>query len=255
MIRRYRSTAIILTGAVALAIGVLGLACQKDDEPSGGPVHTYVAPAEAGGTCSKCVENECVGVLALCLLDPQCRAMHACANAPGCDEACRAACVCSASATSGSAADAGLGLDPRDIYYATSQCNDLRSCGTACGDDCKASCTNGGPKTGTSVCGGQNLDGGVLPDGAINPDPDSGIDAASLAPTTNRCTACVTSKCNDARKECGFDTECAQMLACMGTCADDACADACKKAHPSGIVAAGDLRNCVALDCQHECGY
>ncbi len=257
MSSRLPFSALVFSGGLALAIGTLAFACKDSSEPPD-DTRTYVPPAEAGSNavCTGCVVDQCAGTMVTCLLDERCRAMHACASATGCNDACRASCVCSTVAPSGDGSTSNPSISPQDLYYAFSQCTDARTCG-ACADDCKSTCTSGAPQTTTNACGGENLDGGFLLDSGALPDGGdaSTVDPSSLAPTTDRCSACVVAKCNDPKRQCGFDTECALMLACIGACANESCVGACKSAHPSGVVPAGDLRDCVSLGCHHECGF
>jgi hypothetical protein len=207
-------------------------------------------PFEGGGeggtsSCSACVADQCTGPWVVCMLDPACRAMNACAKGTS-GTAAKRACVCEASAD---AVDGGV--DPRAAYLAYATCNDARTC-TKCASDCTSSCAGGAASTAPSCGGAEDAsaasdagDAGDAADADATAPPPSGVDA---------CASCVANRCGDPKKTCALGTECASFLSCTAACGDAACADDCGRRFASGKELAVELSNCTLAGCRSSCG-
>ena len=192
---------------------------------------------EAGdaGACTSCVESQCLSTWSVCLLDPACRAIHACGGT--------SQCVCAPSASDASVA-------PENAYRSFAACNAARTCGTTCQSSCTSRCGgDGGPSAAPSCsdAGATGADAG-----------DAGADAEAGAPVAtgvDACSQCAASTCGDASRACDASSECAKYLACVFDCAGEACANACETKHATGKAAATELATCTTTGCASACGF
>ncbi len=269
----YRPT-LVAASALLLASGLvaLGPGCTvltNDGLPLDAMVYDG-SPESGTPACTACVADQCTGVWAVCLLDEGCQAIHACAGAAGCGADCRTSCACAATSTGdASTVDGGSNIDPVGAYAAFASCNDSRTCGTACANDCTAECASGNPTTTAGSCGGEDAgaDADVPDSGSADAgDPDGGdagapTDAgaddaeAPVGVSVDGCASCVASKCGDPKKLCALGSECATFLACAKACSDAACVDECGRQHATGKVAAVELATCTTAGCKAACGF
>lgn len=222
--------AALLGGGATLSFAAAAAAGCTDTSSDVIPEGTFEGGAADAGTCAACNANECLATWSVCLLDPACRAIHACGGT--------SECVCSPGPSDGAA-------PPGNAYRAFALCNASRTCG-ACAVDCASRCAGGGPGPAPS-CGDE---------GEIDAGDDAAPDAsAPPSPTADTCATCAASKCNDARRSCGLGTECAAYLECVFECADESCAAACAARHASGRIAAMELATCTTTGCAEACGF
>ncbi len=262
MSKRLRLSILALSSAGAVVVSAAALeACKSDDSPPDVPVFEAGPGSDSGATaCGSCLEQECVGPWALCLTDPQCHALRACAA----NTAAREACFCAdVTAVDG-------GVNPLAAYRAFSTCNDAKSCST-CATDCTVNCAQGSPNTTPPACGAS--DGGTdaaAPDAdaAAEDAGDAGIAAdagdagdasdASINPpepaSVDGCGKCVFDRCVDARKACAIGSECVAYLSCASNCTSATCVASCGTTHRTGEVTARELSACTFTTCRTPCG-
>ena len=221
---------------------------------------TFEGGGDAATTgCSSCVELECVGPWSVCLTDSRCVALKGCDNPFGESQASRDQCFCTTADAAAPSADRDAGADPLSAYAAYASCNDARTCGK-CATDCVDSCAGGGRKTTAGSCGdtdaGPTDDAGT--DSGAGDGGDAGVPVDASIPETpslvDRCQACVSDKCGEAKKLCALGSECTAFLSCANGCVDAACVEACGKSHASGRTSALELSSCTLTSCRSACG-
>lgn len=253
--------------AAGSAFGMAAAGCSDTDDAAPESVGSFEAGADASlsSACTSCVAQECSGAWALCLTDPRCVALRACAtplrSTASQSSGARQECFCSSSGASGSTDG---GADPLAAYAAFASCNDTRTCG-ACSSDCTSSCTNGAPRTMPGSCGSPSGDAGdagdagaTATDAAIDLDAgdaeagDASDAAAPAAPES--CSTCISNRCGDPKKLCALGSECSVFLECAYGCADVSCVDACGTSHATGRAGALELSSCTLTSCRSACG-
>ena len=254
MSTRIRFGLVMASGAAIVSLLALG--------PSACTVLTNDAPLDDAGVyeggdaavsqCTPCVVDQCTGAWAVCLTDPGCRAVRACATPFAESQGAVNDCVCSVD----SGADAATSAQA--AYQMFASCNDARTC-TSCATDCATSCSGGGAKTTVPSCtdGDAGLDASDTDAGDADTDAgDADTDAAPApAPVTvDGCASCVAGKCGDPKKQCAPATECAAFLGCVAACSDAACAEDCGSKHATGKAAAESLASCTLAACSAACG-
>lgn len=68
------------------------------------------------------------------------------------------------------------------------------------------------------------------------------------------CEPCLAEHCAMAEAMCMSQPACAQLRQCLHACTDQACADPCLSANPSGLDAYLKLHECSAASCADVCG-
>lgn len=232
-------TLALSVAAVALGVGALTASVPGCTVLTNDALPDDAGPFEAGpdaGTqgsaaCGGCVAQECIGTWAVCLTDESCLKLRGCSN----DQ-----CLCAGIARG----DAGV--DPLAAYMAFASCSDALTCASSCAASCSATCKAGAPQT-TPKCTSTSDAGS---DGAT----DAGDAAVPEGPSAVRCAACVSDKCDAAKKLCAIGSECAAFLACAKGCTDAPCVDACGKSHSTGKASATELSSCTLTSCRAACG-
>jgi hypothetical protein len=238
----------VLAIAVPAAAGALFLTSSQgctvltNDEPlpEAGIYDGGEGGADAGSACNTCVAEACPGEWSACFASVDCVALLECAQAPGCDDACRAKCAC----------DNPLGVA---LYAAALRCDQPQRCGSgACSDSCNtagatATCNTTAPACGTASDAGSNADAGA--DGGS---VDAGPVAAPVTAAT--CSSCIGGACNDQKQQCPIASTCDLYLSCSTGCTTASCVADCGTAYATGKQAAGQLAMCVDTSCKAQCG-
>ena len=238
------AAAAALGGAVS-AVSLQGCTVLTNDAlpDDAGPYEA--STAEAGSNaCTTCVELACVGPWAVCLSDEGCQKLRVCDNPLGESDGARRACFCDST----TADDAGA--SSLAAYVAFASCNDARTCANSCATDCASSCPNGGRTTSVSCATDAGSDATAIDAGDAG---DAGV-VIPEAPSVDGCAACVSGRCEAAKKLCAIGSECAAYLACARSCSDAACVTACGASHASGKASAIELSSCTLTSCRSACG-
>jgi hypothetical protein len=259
-LRNVRGFAAAFAAAAALAGGLMAATVPgctvltNDALPDDAGTFEASTADAASNACGSCVALECVGPWAVCLGDEGCQKLRACDNPFTESEGARLGCFCQAPA----ATDGGGAVDPLAAYAAFASCNDAKTC-AACASDCTASCAGGGRKTTVSCAGDAGSD--AESDASPTTDAgDAGTDAgdsgvvAPEVPSVDGCAACVSGRCDAAKKLCAIGSECAAFLACAKGCGDAACVTACGASHSTGKASAMELSSCTLTSCRSACG-
>jgi hypothetical protein len=266
-VTRLRLGILAFCGASALSVSamVAGLGIPGCTVLTNDALPDDAGKFEGGGdasstACTSCVAVECTAPWAVCLTDSRCVALRGCSTPFSESAAGRQKCFCDTADASATTEDAGV-ADPLAAYAAFASCNDARTC-ARCASDCTSSCSSGGTKTTAGSCStddaGTDTDGGVA-DAATDDGGDAG-DAGVPDATTSEtasvdgCAACVSDKCDAAKKACALGSECSAFLACAYGCVDAACVDACGKSFSTGKASATELSSCTLTSCRSACG-
>lgn len=177
--------------------------------------------------CNECLFGHCAGQYSVCVQNEDCRAIYACATAPGCDSNCVQSCY-----DNGTAAG-------KQIYLAYATCDLAWSCA-----DCSVACN-----TDPSACTPAQDDAGA-PDTSVA-DTSTPVDASPPA----TCDQCIADNCSAQKSACPAGSDCDVYTACLGACTDATCAANCTTAHQSGAAAAAALANCSSTNCKTACNY
>ncbi len=234
------------TGAVALASGCTVLTNDAPPDDAG----LFEGGDAKTSSCDVCLSFYCAAPQALCLTDPACTGVLACATASSCDTTCQTGCACTATSDGGPS--------PDRLYHAYTSCNDARI-GT-CANDCAVlhrSPSTLGPCTEPEDAGASDaaIPGTDASASDGGPD-DGGLDAGATdaaIPGTDACIACAAASCSAAVSACASGTECGAFLACASACTTASCAEDCATQHATGKVAATELATCTIGNCQKSC--
>ncbi len=138
---------------------------------------------------------------------------------------------------------------------ANPDCSAARDCLTHCGDqefeDCLSGCLAAHPGGATDLnaflaCAAINCADECFgdDDDPVGPGPDPGPDP---------CESCITTNCHAPFSACEADSACAAALACLMTCGDEDCIDACLHGYDDSDGLLEDFGECVENSCAAEC--
>jgi hypothetical protein len=201
--------------------------------------------ADASASCNTCVAEACPGEWSACFASVDCVALLECAQAPGCDDACRAKCAC----------NNPLGVN---LYAAALRCDQPQRCGTGpCNAECTtagetATCSTTAPACGTATDAGSDAGTSASDGGAEGGTADAGPVAPPVTAAT--CSSCISGTCNDQKQQCPIASDCDLYISCGTGCTTAACVADCGTTFASGKQASSQLAQCVNLSCTPQCG-
>lgn len=140
-------------------------------------------------------------------------------------------------------------------------CRDFMSCLDSCSDaTCETACQTAHPTgavelTSLSTCVTTSCSACVAsspPPPSSPPSPPS-PSSCGLSSGLATCDACLDASCCAQSSACVGDVECSALITCIGSCSDDACANACAAAHGAGVSKLDAVFSCVTTTCGPSC--
>lgn len=126
--------------------------------------------------------------------------------------------------------------------------------GTHSGGSSNGGSSNGGTSNGGSSNGG-NGNGGSYGGGGSG----GGSGTCTLGTGDATCDNCITSKCNAVCLACENNSDCLDLLDCIGNCSsgDTTCQENCQMKYPNGVddaLALAGTEGCLGTTCATACG-